>query len=162
MRMEVMNLDGSIECSLGGPALAAAAGAKLHGAKVKLFSTIPSDLSPEEREVIKRIDSDPTLLHTLTIPALRWVGPRILGELRSSRIIGDPVAWRPPFRSQEIKERTLILSNGDPLWYADLLRDNRPSFVSIDLNLPWTQSRPDATAFCCARAQLVTIASHEL
>jgi sugar/nucleoside kinase (ribokinase family) len=144
--------------ALGGPALAAALGARLLGGRVRLLAAVPAELGPAEQQLLRRLDPEGAFLRPLPFAALRWVGARVQGDNGRAEVVGDPVAWRaePPY--PDLRGRTLVLANGDPKWYAQLLQAGRPRFVALDVHGEWVLAhRAAALQACLSRAHLLTI-----
>jgi sugar/nucleoside kinase (ribokinase family) len=74
----------------------------------------------------------------------------------------DPGLWRAAPSSPDIfNDRPLILANGDPDWYQQLLVSAQPAIVFMDLHLQWLRVREKALNACLRRTNVVTVTETE-
>jgi hypothetical protein len=147
---------------LTGPVVAAGLGASLRGRDVRLLAAIPGDATSCDREFIRQVDPEGQFLSPVAERPLRWAGKRIVAETGAWEIQGDARRWRAPLPPEARSGMPLVLANGDPAWYAELLTSARPSFVAIDVEAAWAPYRGEALNTCLTRANLITVTATDL
>lgn len=144
-----------------GPALIAAAGASFLGGGAKIISVASSDVSSDERKLVRRLGIDTEYLAQIDQPSL-VLDVDALRTGRRDVLCGNALLFTPTARPEFDKNDVLIAANGDPKWLADTLRRSKLHFVAMDLHESWIRSRRRDLLECLSNVDAVFGTEYEL
>src|SRR6266853_3688041 len=139
---------------LEGPLLAAAIGARVHGAETELIGVIPDTLRDAEERMISLLAGGGQLLSRSSSPALVW---KIDDTCGKASLIGDPTCWATDRNVLHAAVEGMVLANGDPRWLAEIINAHKPQSVSFDVHGEWVAYREADINFCLRNADLITV-----
>ena len=148
---------------IGGPAIYAAIGVRHAGIDTALLTAIGQDLTAVDNALVAFIDDTfAPLRKKLARPMITWRSSAILGDTGRGKLSDDPSLWRAmPLDAERIAEGALILANGDPDWYQDLLTTCAPSLIFMDAHMEWLRMREKSLNHCLQKAHVITITETE-
>lgn len=129
---------------LGGPAITAGLGARLHShGPVRLATTVPRHLEPGDDELLTMVDPGWRACPSVERrdrPALTFVTSRVMRDSAGRVEGGDPAAWMPGPAALCSDAKCIALANGDPRWYARNL-SKRAQLILVDVHGEWLPVR---------------------
>jgi hypothetical protein len=157
----LMRRNGPQDEVLAGPAIGAALGVHMLGAQPELLVAVPASLPKPALRLIEALDTSRRLWRHRHVPPLRWSCNSIRGDASRGALQGDARGWIATCDPDCLRDRILVLANGNPSAYVDLLENGRPRFAAIDVDASWAPSQQAALNKCLRLVQLATITRHD-